>query len=96
MDGSASILDFPIAVDNLLLSDSKPFMCWGWTTSDIVYFWHGGVTVKYHILDPTTGGYECIYLGPNLADGNTMQVYSTFNNKRGSQTPFLYQYWMAT
>eukprot|EP01084_Bolivina_argentea_P170396 295288_1 len=54
--------------------DAKPFMCWAWTTSDIMYFWHGGVTVKYHILDPITGGYECIYLGPNLADGNTMQI----------------------
>ncbi len=62
-------------------------MCWGWTTSGIVYFWQGGVTVKYHILNPTTGDYKCIYLGPNLIDGNVMQVFNSCDT-RGSQTPF--------
>ncbi len=51
-----------------------------------MYLWHGGATVKYHVLDPTTGDYECILLGPNLEEGNVMQVCSAYNKRGGSQT----------
>ncbi len=56
-----------------LLSTSSPCGYLHRNRADILHFWQGGRSLRYHLLHPD-GHYECVVMGPELAAGQQLQL----------------------
>lgn len=66
-----------------LLTDDSPIGHWHCNNSDIMHYWHGGAPIRYWLL--ADNSLHSVTLGPNLADGEQLQLLVSAGTWKASE-----------